>query len=215
MKCRSLILFLICIVLCACTQNMIPPAGDEPIDTPSVDDTPDTPSQDLSSSDQAVSAPAKILTMELVVEWEQTDALLSRLPELEELLQTALNEAGTFVDAMTLTINTAGGFTAESLTQGGINAAILPAADYIICEEAALCIAMSDEEVCETVIALSRTDEGLGGDFPEALFEALTTTESGAQFLALCCPDTDFTTPTEETLQAVRDLVAAQEAENL
>lgn len=215
MKCRSLILFLVCIVLCACTQNMIPPAADDLIDVPPVDDVPDTPSQDLSSSDQAVSGPARVLTMELVVEWEQTDALLSRLPELEELLQTALNDAGTFVDAMTLTINTAGGFTAEALTQGGINAAILPATDYITCEEAALCIALSDEEVSETVIALSRTDEGLGGEFPAALFDALTATQAGTEFLTLCCPDTDFIASSEEALQAVRDLVAAQEEEKL
>lgn len=149
--------------------------------------------------------------MELVVEWEAADMILSRLGDMSEMLRLALEESGYSVERVTLTLNTAGGFTAEALAQGGIDAAVLPAVDFINCQENVAGIAMSTEEISETVIALSLHDGTPDSTFCTALFDALIKTEQGREFMTLCRPGAVFTVPTEEAMQAVADWVAEQE----
>jgi len=130
---------------------------------------------------------------------------------MSEMLRLALEDSGYSVERVTLTISTAGGFTAEALAQGGIDAAILPAVDFITCSASTAGIAMSSEEIPETVIALSLHKGMPDSTFCAALFDALTETEQGKEFMQLCRPDAVFVVPTEEAMQAVADWVSEQE----
>ena len=222
MKRSILISFFItlCLVLCACVSEQtfpadddVPPAADDTQQqTPSSDETPAPPQSDEEENVPPTVIP-ETLTMEIVVEWEAADALLSRLEDMSELLRLALEETGYGVERVTLTISTAGGFTAESLSRGGVDAAILPAVDFIACTNAAAGIAMSGEEIPETVIALSLAKGEPDSGFCAALFDAFTQTEQGQEFLALCRPGAVFDIPTEEGMQAVLDFLAQQEAD--
>lgn len=216
---KILVLFLVtfCLILSACAQNQTPPKTDPapPVTDQTQQTVPppiETPPAPPAGNEETppVYAPEE-LTVELVVEWEAADLILSRLGEMSEMLRLALEESGYSVERITLTLSTAGGFTAEALTQGGIDAAILPAADFITCRESTAGIAMSTEELCETVIALSLHDGTPDSTFCTALFDALINTEQGREFMSICRPGAVFTVPTEEAMQAVADWVAAQE----
>ena len=216
---KILVLFLVtfCLILSACAQNQTPPKTDPapPVTDQTQQTVPppiETPPAPPAGNEETppVYAPEE-LTVELVVEWEAADLILSRLGEMSEMLRLALEESGYSVEQITLTLSTAGGFTAEALTQGGIDAAILPAADFITCRESTAGIAMSTEELCETVIALSLHDGTPDSTFCTALFDALINTEQGREFMSICRPGAVFTVPTEEAMQAVADWVAAQE----
>lgn len=216
---KILVLFLVtfCLILSACAQNQTPPKTDPapPVTDQTQQTVPppiETPPAPPAGNEETppVFAPEE-LTVELVVEWEAADLILSRLGEMSEMLRLALEESGYSVERVTLTLSTAGGFTAEALTQGGIDAAILPAADFITCRESTAGIAMSTEELCETVIALSLHDGTPDSTFCTALFDALINTEQGREFMSICRPGAVFTVPTEEAMQAVADWVAAQE----
>lgn len=216
---KILVLFLVtfCLILSACAQNQTPPKTDPapPVTDQTQQTVPppiETPPAPPAGNEETppVYAPEE-LTVELVVEWEAADLILSRLGEMSEMLRLALEESGYSVERVTLTLSTAGGFTAEALTQGGIDAAILPAADFITCRESTAGIAMSTEELCETVIALSLHDGTPDSTFCTALFDALINTEQGREFMSICRPGAVFTVPTEEAMQAVADWVAAQE----
>lgn len=216
---KILVLFLVtfCLILSACAQNQTPPKTDPapPVTDQTQQTVPppiETPPAPPAGNEETppVYAPEE-LTVELVVEWEAADLILSRLGEMSEMLRLALEESGYSVERVTLTLSTAGGFTAEALTQGGIDAAILPAADFITCRESTAGIAMSTEELCETVIALSLHDGTPDSTFCTALFDALIKTEQGREFMTLCRPGAVFTVHTEEAMQAVADWVAEQE----
>lgn len=217
MRQRALIslLLLMCLFLCACAHspsNSTLPApsvdNSTEVQPPSTDTIPSPPEDN--TMEQPTFTPME-LTVELVIEWETTDAILSRLDEMSEMLRASLDEVGYPLDRVTLTISTAGGFTADSLAQGGIDAAVLPAVDFLTCSSSTAGIAMSCEDVSETVIALSLAKGQPDSAFCSALFDALTKTESGQQFLALCRPGAVFAVPTEEALQAVQDWVEQQE----
>lgn len=212
-----LFLFTFCLILSACMQEQnspqtdpVPPTTNQTQQqpTPPPDDSPVPPAENEGTP--STFAPEE-LTMELVVEWETADALLSRLEDMGEMLRLALEDSGYSVERVTLTISTAGGFTAEALSQGGIDAAVLPAVDFITCPESTTGIAMSSEEIPETVIALSLHKGMPDSTFCSALFDALTKTEQGKEFLQLCRPDAVFVVPTEEAMQTVADWVAQQE----
>ena len=216
-KILALFLFTVCLILCACVQDQSPVQNDpappatnqtQQHTSPPVDDTPAPPAN--TEDAPQVFAPEE-LTVELVVEWEAADAILSRLEDMGEMLRLALEESGYSVERVTLTISTAGGFTAEALAQGGIDAAVLPAVDFITCRESTAGIAMSSEEIPETVIALSLHNGTPDSAFCTALFDALTKTEQGTEFMSLCRPGAVFITPTEEAMQAVQDWIDQQE----
>ena len=201
------LLLALCLLLCACSQpgssndqSDPPVSGDQQTDAP--DDSGGHTSDDGNPAQPVYPAD---LMVELVVEWAIADALLSNLDDLSDRLHAALEEAGCPLDSVTLTINTAGGFTAQALIEGGIDAAILPAVDLITHEERAAILALSSEEVPETAIAVSLAKETLSAEFREVLRKALTETQNGQDFLAACCGDAVFSAPTDDTLQAVRD----------
>lgn len=227
MKIRKLltVLFALCFILCACgqqqppasndstTQNQeetVPPQSSDPGSTP--DNTPDhTPD---AGDEPDLPLMLEELTVELVVEWEVADAILSQLDDLANALRTALDAVDCPVDHVTLTISTAGGFTAQALVNGGVDIAVLPAVDFVTCEDSTTAIALSSEALCETAIVVSHADKSLDTAFRNALFRALTETDSGQEFLAVCRPDAQFTTVSDEALQAVRDYVAELEKEH-
>lgn len=197
----------LCLLLCACSQ---PGSSNGQSDLPISDSQQTDPPDDGGSgmSDDGTTAqpvyPAD-LTVELVVDWAIADTLLSHLDELSDQLHAAMEESGCPLDGVTLTINTAGGFTAQALLEGGIDAAILPAVDIITHEERTSILALSGEEIPETAIAVSLAKDTLSEEFREILMTALTETQNGQDFLAACCGDAVFSVPTEDTLQAVRD----------
>lgn len=209
------IIFLLCTVLCACMQTENNGSATPGVPADSHQSAPADPEPPLPDEDHAVSDDPLVcetLSMELVVEWSETDALLSRLNEMSILLCTALEESGCIAEQVVITINTAGGFTADALSTGTINAAVLPAVDFLGCSRAAG-IAMSSEDLCETVIAISLADDLSDDRLSAALYDALLNTAAGQEFLSLCRPGAAFTTPTDEAMQAVADWVAAQNSE--
>ncbi|MBR2132488.1 MAG: hypothetical protein IJ955_08165 [Oscillospiraceae bacterium] len=215
MKYREFLTLLlsVCLLLSACTPQQKPapqpPSDNQQQETPVAPSSP--PSDATSEPIPPLTNTLEQLTMELVLEWEQADALLSQLNDLEYELQSALEESGYPIEQLTLTISTAGGFTAQSLAQGGIDVAILPAPDFISYEAEITPIAISSEELCENVVAVSNANEHLDQAFQDALFHALTDTATGQNFLSVCCPDVVFSTVSSDALQAVRDTLAEQE----
>lgn len=214
----SALLLSLCLLLCACMQPGNTPAGDDPSvsdnqhTTVPDDGTSTTPDNEKNNTGDAVQTvyPAELM-VELVVEWEIADTLLSHLDELADQLHAAVEEAGCPLDRVTLTISTAGGFTAQSLVHGGIDAAILPSVDIISYEKRTSIIALSDEETAETAIAVSLANDDLSEEFRLVLFRALTETQSGQDFLSACCGDAIFSAPSEDALQMVRDYLSELE----
>lgn len=211
LKKLSALLLTLCLLLCACVQpgdpgdhNTPPISGDQQTDAP--DGGSSTPDDGKTGDDGATQAvyPAELM-VELVVDWGIADMLLSHLDELADQLQEAVEDAGCPLDSVTLTISTAGGFTAQALLEGGIDAAILPAVDVIPLEKRASIIALSGEEIAGTAIAVSAANDDLSEEFCSILFKALTETQAGQDFLSACCGDAVFSAPTEDALQAVRD----------
>ena len=208
------LLLSVCLLLCACMQ----PSGgnDDPVqDDPGVSDhqtagTPNSGSDPSGTTEDAdnkkgdAAYPAD-LTLELVVEWERADGILSMLDALADQLRSALTEVGCQLDSVTLTMSTAGAYTADSLVDGGIDAAILPGVDIISCEHRVSILALSSEEIPMTAIAVSKAADDLSEEFRALLLSALTETEAGQEFLSAICGEVVFSAPTEDALQAVRD----------
>lgn len=206
-------LLALCLALCACGQQpgssqIDPPVsnGQQTNDSHSSTDNTNNTQDTGNSTDQTEHPiyPAELM-VELVVEWERVDTLLSQLDDLAKLLHTAIEEAGCPLDHVTVTISTAGGFTAEALVRGGIDAAVLPAVDIISYENKTSLLALSNEEIPVTAIAITQAGDDLSDDFNQLLFKALTTTETGRAFLSACCGTDAFSPPTEDSLQTVRD----------
>ncbi len=174
--------------------------------TPDNTDNEAPPISDTTTDDQQneVNCPTDI-TVELVIEWEIADAILSALDDLSEQLRQAVEEAGCQLDSVVLTISTAGAYTADSLLEGGVDAAILPSVDIIPYENQVAVLALSEEEVPQTAIAISLANSDLTEAFRGILFSALTQTEAGQAFLSAFCGEMRFSAPTDEALQAVRD----------
>ena len=206
------------LLLCACTPQQGQTAPPSP-DTSNQQQTDSTQSgQNSNTTDPSIPDPPDVsvisldtLTLEVVVEWENADNLLSQLNALTELLQTALEDAGCTVDHLTITISTAGGFTAQAISEGGVDIAILPAADFVSCEDNAPAIAISSETPCETAIAVTRSNQALDDSFRAALLRTLLETDAGHNFLLSCRAGAVFIEPTEDALQLVRDYVAQLE----
>ncbi len=212
----------LCLLLCACmqpggNQTDLPPDGTE---GPGVQDTTPTPpedNKDENRTDDSGSTPLlwpDELTLELVVAWENADAILTHLDELSDKLREALTQCGCPPERVTLTISTAGGFTAQALADGGIDAAILPAEDIIPLETSCAIIALSGEDIPAIAIAVSLADDMLSPEFRSALLNAFTTTDAGEEFISLCCDGAFFAAPTEEAMQAMRDYLAELEEDN-
>ena len=205
------LLLCVCLLLSACMQ----PSGGN--DDPAQDDTivsgdqdPDSGGNSSDNGENADNQKGNIpypadLTIELVVEWEMADIILSILDDLSVQLRDALQEVGCRIDNVTLTMSTAGAYTADSLIDGGIDAAILPSVDIISGEQRVSILALSDDEIPMTAIAVSNASDDLSAEFHAMFFSALTETEAGQDFLSAICGESIFSAPTEDTLQAVRD----------
>lgn len=208
----------LCLMLSACVTlpdgNNTIAQNDPPVHNTQNDQTPDkdtetppdqntTPDDDNNNQNEPV-CPAD-MTVELVVDWAMADTILSILDDLSDLLREAVEEAGCQLDHVTLTINTAGAYTADSLVDGGIDAAILPSVDIIPYENRVAILALSNDEIPQTAIAVSLANSDLSEEFRSILFSALTQTQAGQDFLAAFCGEAVFVAPTEETLQSVRD----------
>src|SRR5699024_9438237 len=95
-------------------------------------DTSDTPTDDGQQSDDT-QEPVELgtLTVEVVVDSEDADDFLSQLRDLSALLDQKLSENGYDAEAVTVTVSTAGGTTADALAAGGVDIALLPAEDFV------------------------------------------------------------------------------------
>ena len=147
------------------------------------------------------------------MDWETAERMLTSLEDMSRWLKEALAEENCLVEEVAVTVNTAGGYTAQALAAGGVDVALLPAVDFIAWEEDAQALLVSGEDPCETVAAVTLSRPELDDAFCQTLAAALTETEAGEQFLAACRPDAVFASASEEALQAVRDYAADLEAQ--
>ena len=139
---------------------------------------------------------------------ETAERMLTSLEDMSRWLKEALAEENCLVEEVAVTVNTAGGYTAQALAAGGVDVALLPAVDFIAWEEDAQALLVSGEDPCETVAAVTLSRPELDDAFCQTLAAALTETEAGEQFLTACRPDAVFASASEEALQAVRDYAA-------
>lgn len=203
-RCIWLSLLALCLLLTACSPFSRPAAPDPP--KASAPPAAEDPAPDLSKPGAPQPLLLEQFTMEVVVTWEEADRILAELEELSGLLDKALREKNCIVEEpIRVTISTAGGITAGALAEGGVDAAFLPAVDYIAFEDRAKAVLMTDEEPCTGVAAVTLTrEEGFSG----LLADALLDTEAGAEFLSLCYPEASYVPVQEQALAAVREQAA-------
>lgn len=141
------------------------------------------------------------LSVEVMVDWEDTDRMLGSLDELSRLLDSALEEAGcTLGEPATVTIGTAGGITAQALADGGVDVAFLPAEDLLTTEEDAVVgVLMNTDQ--DFFLAASTAREELDEHFRSLLENALTMTEDGQAFLETCYPGVEFIRAAERPVE--------------
>jgi len=197
-----LVLLSLCLLLTACNTAGTPPNQASVIKEPVCKET--------SQTDRDGPVSLGRLTVELVVDWEETDRILSSLDQLSELLGEGLLAQGYAAEGITVTISTAGGITGSALAEGGVDAACMPATDYAECGDGAAAILVTDEAVSTGVVAVTTAREELDEAFRAALASALRDTSAGVQFLETCYPGTAYVPATEEALQAIRSLAAEQ-----
>lgn len=199
----------LCLLLSACGRQPQKPEQPEQPDPPAQvqtqPETPPAPEEGAILLDR--------LTVELVVDWEDSDQVLSRLEELSLLFSQALADQGCQVEDVTVTISTAGGFTAGSLAEGGVDVAFLPAEDYIGVESEAGAVLTAGEEPCTTVAAVTGARTELDKAFCNTLERAMLETEDGNSFLEACRPGAVWVPATQETIAGVRDWLEEQEAQ--
>ena len=100
---------------------------------------------------------------------------------------------------------------ADALAAGGVDIALMPAEDYLSCEDSAAGILMDDGEIPTVVAAVTGTEAELDSAFQDALMIALT--DGGEEsFLSLCCPGIGFIPFDSDALQPIRDRLAEEAA---
>ena len=171
------ILLALCLLLSAC-------GGRPPAEPPSPG--PETPP--ASAGPEKENRSLERLTVELVVDWEDTDRVLESQGELERLLRGALEERDWAVEEVQVTISTAGGPTGDALAAGGVDAACLPEEDFEARREDAFAVLTAEG----AVLAVTGAREELDGEFRAALAGALLETEPGAEFLRLYSPERTY-----------------------
>ena len=208
-KC-ALALLLAVLLLAGCgPKEPLPPEQTEQPPTETVQ--PEDPVEEDTGEDERIPVPLEHLTVELVVDWIDSDRLLDKLEDLRLLLGEALLTAGYQVEEISITISTAGGMTADAVVGGGVDLAILSSLDFLSCESRAWAVLITDEVPCETVVAVSRARGDLGQDFCTAVEQALLDTEQGAAFLHLYRSGETYLPASEEAIRAVREHFAEQE----
>ena len=207
---QGLALLLALLVLAGCAgpeeKPVQPPEEPKvPVEDVTEPQRPDEPVQESRPE------PLDHLAVELVVDWSDSERVLGALSEMQRLLGDALLAVGYQVEEISVTISTAGGFTANAMMDGGVDLAFMPAVDYITCESGAAAVLTTGEEPCETVVAVSLGREELGDSFPKDLETALLETEPGIMLLTLYRADKTYLPAGEEAIQAVRDWLEEQE----
>lgn len=184
MRKRILIALLsLCLLLAGCRKDVPPPEPEEPPAPAPVTEPARTPEEP---------APEPLvlnrLTVEIVVNWEDADRILSSLEELSRLLHEALDGKRCLADDVVVTIGTAGGITAQALADGGVDAAFLPTADFLEMEEGKAAAVLESEDGGMVAAAAAGMDERFG----PILAEALTGLEAGWKFTEICYPGMVF-----------------------
>ena len=196
---RLLAVLLAALLLVGCTQHGNNADPQEPPEQ-------EQPQQNMPAPkpQQGEETPAlvKELAVELVVTWQASDQLLSRLEELGRLLQAAIAEQGRDVERVTVTISTAGGITADALTQGGVDVAFLPGEDYLSCGDGVCAVLTGGDEPAAVVAAAGKN---LDADFCAVLEKALLDTEGGRAFLETYDPGVEMIPAEEAALQALAE----------
>lgn len=210
----------LCLLLAACGNNHTNNANNNLTENNAstnqvennLPDTSDTPTDDGQQSDDT-QEPVELgtLTVEVVVDSEDADDFLSLLRDLSALLDQKLSENGYDAEAVTVTVSTAGGTTADALAAGGVDIALLPAEDFVACENSATGILMDDGEIPTDVVAVTSDKAELDNAFQEALAAALT--DGGEEsFLSLCHPNMTYVSFDSGALQPIRDKLAEEQA---
>lgn len=146
------------------------------------------------------------LTVEIVTDWGEADRLLGELDRLSRLLESGLLERGYAPEGISVTISTAGGLTGGALAAGGVDAALLPAEDYVAVEDRAVALLAVERDGWNGIAAAGTGREELDEEFREALAGALAE----GSFLEACCPGAAWG-PVDEAV--LRDLREAAEAD--
>ena len=204
----------LCLLLAACGDNHTNNQSNNSTPNRTETDLPDTPAEpDEDDQETVPQGPVELgmLTVEVVVASEDADSFLSQLNDLSALLDKELKANGYDAEAVTITISTAGGSTADALAAGGVDIALIPAEDYLSCEDSAAGILMDDGEIPTVVAAVTGTEAELDSAFQDALMIALT--DGGEEsFLSLCCPGIGFIPFDSDALQPIRDRLAEEAA---
>lgn len=190
MRKRILLLLAVLCLLPGCRRDA-PQPPEDPSAPPTA--TPAPPSSEDPSDLPAETRPIFLgrLTIEVAVDWSEADRILTELDELSRLAGEALAEKGcTVEDPVTVTIGTAGGITAQALSDGGVDAALLPAGDGQEIEASPV-FRSSDGSI---TAAVTQAREELDENFRSIFISAFLDTGAGRDFLALCYPETAFTT---------------------
>ena len=203
----------LCLLLAACGDH---PAGEE--GAPAENGAPagqmeSTPPDVSPPPEEGGAAPEPVelgpLTVEVVASSQGADALLPLLGDLSTLLDGQLDRLGYDVEAVTVTLSTAGGVTADALAAGGVDVALLPVEDFLLHEGSAAGVLMDGGEIPSDVAAVASGKAALDASFQEALAAALT---GGGEesFLALCRPGVTYVPFDGEALQPIRNQLAEE-----
>ena len=104
------ILLALCLLSAACAQRPREEAPPPP--------APEAPAVPEPPAPEEEGRALERLTVELVVDWKDTDRVLEGRAELERLLQAALAGQAWTVEEVQITISTAGGPTGDALAAG-------------------------------------------------------------------------------------------------
>lgn len=207
----------ICIFLSACGSNN---TNNQETDLPDTEtgtnqpDVPVDPAQPESPDEPQGPIDLGMLTVEVVLEWDKADELLSQLNDLSQELDQALKSQGYDAESITVTVSTAGGTTADALAAGGVDVALLPAADYLSCEDSATGILMTGEDVPSNIVAVTNAKPEWDEAFREALSAALTETGEKGNFLTICDPSGVYGAFDATALQPLREQLASEGVHN-
>lgn len=182
-----LLLAVLCLLAAGCRRDAPQPPEDPPAPPAAAPDSPSEDPSDLPPETQPIFLDH--LTIEVAVDWSEADRILTELDELSRLAGEALAEKGcTVEDPVTVTIGTAGGITAQALSDGGVDAAFLPAADGqglnvfpVFCSGSGSVMA-----------AVTQAREELDDNFRKVFASAFLETGAGKDFLAICYPEAAF-----------------------